>query len=35
MTFQPGNRIDWIDSKMIKGISDYEELANIIEKSLA
>jgi len=34
MTFQPGNGIDWIDSKMINGISDYEELSYIIEKSL-
>jgi len=34
MTFQPGNGIDWIDSKMVNGISDYEELAIIIEKSL-
>ena len=35
MTFQPGNGIDWIDSKMINGISNYEELATIIEKALA
>lgn len=34
MFFQPRNGIDWIDSKKVNGISDYKELAIIIEKSL-
>lgn len=30
--YQPGNGIDWIDSKKYKGISSFEELAKLIMK---
>ncbi|UAB83171.1 hypothetical protein INR75_13320 [Zunongwangia sp. SCSIO 43204] len=35
ISFQPGNGINWIDSKVINGISNFEELASIIKKATA
>jgi len=32
--FQPGNGINWIDSKRINGISNFEELALIINEAI-
>lgn len=34
ITYQPGNGINWVDTKAVNGISTFEELAHIIEKSL-
>lgn len=34
VTFQPGNGIEWIDTSELSGISNFQQLADLIEKEI-